>query len=189
MYQCAYTSESWAAQTKNPQNRMDTVGTALCEAAGGKLIGAWLSFGDYDAVVIADRPNMESMAAVALAIASGGAVKSSKPTDLREPAGRQAMGRFRMRQTVFVASRALASPRKALYERSKRAPLGHGLLDVDPMTIGPIPAARGVWPSRGLGPRGERAEHLRCQRASLAYDVVPRRTTGFPPSARFTVPY
>jgi hypothetical protein len=28
---------------------MDTVGTALCEAADGKLIGAWLSFGDYDA--------------------------------------------------------------------------------------------------------------------------------------------
>ena len=52
--------ESWAAQIKNPQNRMDTVGTALCEAAGGKLIGAWLCFGDYDAVVIADMPNMES---------------------------------------------------------------------------------------------------------------------------------
>ena len=82
MYQCAYTSESWAAQTKNPQNCMDTVGTALCEAAGGKLIGAWLSFGDYDAVVIADMPNIESMAAVALAIAGGGAVKSSKTTVL-----------------------------------------------------------------------------------------------------------
>ena len=33
MYQAAYTPESWAAQLKNPQNRAETVGRALCEAA------------------------------------------------------------------------------------------------------------------------------------------------------------
>ena len=41
MYQAAYTPESWAAQLKNPQNRAETVGRALCEAAGGKCLGAW----------------------------------------------------------------------------------------------------------------------------------------------------
>jgi uncharacterized protein with GYD domain len=82
MYQLAYTPESWAAQVKNPQNRAETVGRAVCEAAGGKLIGAWLCFGEYDAVLIAEMPDMESMASFALAIAAGGALKASKTTVL-----------------------------------------------------------------------------------------------------------
>ena len=82
MYQAAYSSDSWAAQVKNPQNRVETVGRQLCEAGGGKFVGGWLSFGDYDLVLIADVPNNESMAAIALAIAAGGAVKSAKTTVL-----------------------------------------------------------------------------------------------------------
>ena len=80
MYQFAYTPESWAAQIKHPENRIEKVGKASCEAAGGKLLGAWLSFGEYDAVLIADVPNEESMAGLALAIAAGGALKSSRTT-------------------------------------------------------------------------------------------------------------
>jgi uncharacterized protein with GYD domain len=77
MYQAAYTPESWAAQLKNPQNRAETVGRALCQAAGGKCLGAWYCFGEYDLIIIAEMPNAESMAAVALAVAAGGAVKSA----------------------------------------------------------------------------------------------------------------
>src|ERR1700680_4700480 len=82
MYQAAYTAESWAAQIKNPQNRVETVGRQACEAVGGKLVGGWLCFGDYDLVLIADVPNNESMSAIALAIAAGGAIKASKTTVL-----------------------------------------------------------------------------------------------------------
>jgi uncharacterized protein with GYD domain len=82
MYQFAYTPESWAAQVKNPQNRVETVGRAVCEAAGGKFVGGWLCFGEYDAVLIADMPDMESMTALALAVAAGGAIKASKTTAL-----------------------------------------------------------------------------------------------------------
>ncbi|MFI5015480.1 MAG: GYD domain-containing protein [Hyphomicrobiales bacterium] len=82
MYQFAYTSESWAAQVKNPQNRIETVGRAACKAAGGKFLGGWLCFGEYDAVLIADVPDMESMAAIALAVAAGGAIKTGKTTAL-----------------------------------------------------------------------------------------------------------
>ena len=82
MYQAAYTPESWAAQLKNPQNRVEAVGRQACEAAGGKLVGGWLCFGEYDLVIIADLPNNESMAAIALAIGAGGAIKSSKTTVL-----------------------------------------------------------------------------------------------------------
>jgi uncharacterized protein with GYD domain len=82
MYQAAYTGESWAAQVKNPQNRVEAVGRQVCEAVGGKLIGGWLCFGDYDLVIIADVPNNEAMAAIALGVACGGAVKASKTTAL-----------------------------------------------------------------------------------------------------------
>ena len=41
MYEAAYTAESWAAQMKNPQNRVEAVGRAACEAVGGNLIGGW----------------------------------------------------------------------------------------------------------------------------------------------------
>jgi uncharacterized protein with GYD domain len=82
MYQFAYTPESWAAQIKKPENRAETVGRAVCEAAGGKLVGAWLCLGEYDVVLIAEMPDMESMASLALAIGAGGALKSSKTTAL-----------------------------------------------------------------------------------------------------------
>jgi hypothetical protein len=46
MYQGAYTSQSWAAQVRNPQNRIETVGRQACEAVGGQMVGAWYCFGD-----------------------------------------------------------------------------------------------------------------------------------------------
>jgi uncharacterized protein with GYD domain len=82
MYQAAYTPESWAAQIKNPQDRVEAVGRQACEAAGGELVGGWLCFGDYDLVIIADVPDNESMAAIALAVGAGGAMKASKTTVL-----------------------------------------------------------------------------------------------------------
>ena len=82
MYQAAYTSESWAAQMKNPQNRVEAVGRQVCEAAGGQFIGGWLCFGEYDLVIIADVPDNESMSAIALAAGAGGAIKSSRTTVL-----------------------------------------------------------------------------------------------------------
>jgi uncharacterized protein with GYD domain len=82
MYQAAYTAESLAAQLKNPQNRVDAVGKAACEAVGGKLVGGYYCFGDYDLIIIADVPNDESMAAIALAIGAGGALRAGKTTKL-----------------------------------------------------------------------------------------------------------
>ncbi len=95
MYQAAYTPESWAAQIKNPQNRVETVGRQACEAVGGKLVGGWLCFGEYDLVIIADVPNNESMAALALAVGAGGAIKASKTTVLMT--GTEGVGPWRRR--------------------------------------------------------------------------------------------
>jgi uncharacterized protein with GYD domain len=82
MYQAAYSVESWAAQLKDPQNRVETTGRKLCEAAGGKLLGGWYCFGDYDFMILADMPDNKSMTALALAAAAGGAIKSAKTTVL-----------------------------------------------------------------------------------------------------------
>ena len=82
LYQGAYTSESWAAQLKNPANRVEIIGRQACESAGGRLIGAWYSFGEYDIALIAEMPDNESMTAMSLAIAAGGAIKAAKTTVL-----------------------------------------------------------------------------------------------------------
>src|SRR2546421_9707626 len=87
MYQAAYTPESWAAQLKNPQNRVEAVGRAACEAVGGKLIGGWYCFCEYDLVIIADVPDNESKSAIAMAIAAGGALQAGKTTGFMSGAG------------------------------------------------------------------------------------------------------
>ena len=82
MCQLAYTPESWAAQLKKPQSRIEVVARAACESVGGKLVGGWYCFGDYDGFFIADMPDNESMAGAALAVAAGGACKTFKTTVL-----------------------------------------------------------------------------------------------------------
>jgi len=81
LLQVAYTSEAWATLVKNPQDRFSVVSKAL-ENLGGRLVGGWLSFGDYDFVGIGELPDNVSAAAFALAAAAGGAVKSVKTTPL-----------------------------------------------------------------------------------------------------------
>ena len=82
MYQFSYTANAWAAQMRNPQDRINSVARPACEAVGAKLVGGWVSFGDYDIVLIVDAPDSESMAGLAIAVAAGGALKSSKTTPL-----------------------------------------------------------------------------------------------------------
>ena len=82
MWQAAYTAESWASQLKNPQNRIEAAARPAVEAAGGKLIGGWYCFGEYDVVLIADMPNHQAMSAAALAAVAGGRIKSAKTTVL-----------------------------------------------------------------------------------------------------------
>jgi uncharacterized protein with GYD domain len=82
LYQLAYTSESLAAQIKNPQDRLELVGKQLVDAVGAHIVGGGYSFGEYDVSIIVDAADDVTMAAVALAIAAGGAVKAAKTTSL-----------------------------------------------------------------------------------------------------------
>lgn len=93
LYQLAYTPESWATQVKNPQNRIEQVSPAV-EALGGKILSAHYAFGKYDLIVLLEMPDNEAMAAFALAVAAGGAVKSARTTPLMAiDEGMRAMGK------------------------------------------------------------------------------------------------
>lgn len=84
LYQAAYTSQGWATLIEKPQNRIEAVRPAV-EKLGGKIRGAYFSFGEYDVVLIAEMPDNVSMAALAMAIAAGGAVKNAQTTVLMSP--------------------------------------------------------------------------------------------------------
>ena len=73
LYQFAYTPESLAAQMKNPQDRLEVVGKQLAESAGVKIVAGGYSCGEYDVAVIVEAADDITMAAVALALAAGGA--------------------------------------------------------------------------------------------------------------------
>jgi uncharacterized protein with GYD domain len=81
MYQIAYTSESLAAQIKDPKDSLEVVKPAL-EAAGATLVTGGYSFGDYDVVAIYEAPDDIAAAAIALAFGAGGAAKSARTTKL-----------------------------------------------------------------------------------------------------------
>lgn len=81
MYQASYTSDNWATQIQNPQNRAEQIRT-MVEANGGKMLGFYYTFGEYDVVLITEFPDNVSASAVILAAISSGVVKSGKTTVL-----------------------------------------------------------------------------------------------------------
>jgi len=72
-----YTREAIKGMIVKPEDRADAV-SRLLSKAGGRLIGHYLTFGEYDFLVISEAPGETQMAAVLLAVGSGGGV-----TDLR----------------------------------------------------------------------------------------------------------
>ena len=82
LYQAAYTSESLAAQIKDPQDRFETAGRPAIEAVGGKLLGGGFSFGEYDLAALFEAPNDVAAAAFAVAVAAGGAIRTARTTKL-----------------------------------------------------------------------------------------------------------
>ena len=81
MVQASYSVSATAAMIKNPQDRAAAV-KPLIERMGGKLHGAWLSFGEYDIVVIAEVPDNVSAAALAMAVGASGGMSAYRTTPL-----------------------------------------------------------------------------------------------------------
>jgi uncharacterized protein with GYD domain len=77
----SYTPETWARLVKNPEDRREAARTYI-ESVGGKLHGFWYAFGEHDGWTLWEAPDNVSMAAVAVAIGSGGAVTNLNTTVL-----------------------------------------------------------------------------------------------------------
>ena len=76
-----YTPEAWARLIRNPEDRREAARTYI-ESVGGRLHGFWYAFGEHDGYTLWEAPDNVSMAAVALAIAGGGALSSLETTVL-----------------------------------------------------------------------------------------------------------
>jgi uncharacterized protein with GYD domain len=77
----SYTPETWARLISNPEDRR-AAAQSYIEAVGGKLHGFWYAFGTHDGLTLWEAPDNVSMAAVAAAISSGGAISSLETTVL-----------------------------------------------------------------------------------------------------------
>src|SRR5205809_6268576 len=77
----SYTSETWSRLIGNPEDRRKAAQSYI-ESVGGKLHGFWYGFGTYDGYNLWEAPDNVSMAAVAIAIGSGGALSKIETTPL-----------------------------------------------------------------------------------------------------------
>lgn len=82
LIQAAYTTDAVSTLVKNPQDRAETAARPLIESLGGKLVGMWMAFGEYDLVGITELPDNVSAVALSMAVSAGGAIKTFKTTPL-----------------------------------------------------------------------------------------------------------
>ena len=74
-----YTRDAIKGMLIKPEDRADPLARLLAKV-GGRLIGYYLTFGEYDFLSIAEVPNESQMAAVLLAAGSSGGVTDLKTT-------------------------------------------------------------------------------------------------------------
>ena len=74
-----YTREAIKGMIVKPEDRADAVARLLSKA-GGRLIGYYLTFGEYDFLMIAEAPGETQMAAALLAAGSSGGVTALRTT-------------------------------------------------------------------------------------------------------------
>jgi uncharacterized protein with GYD domain len=74
-----YTRDAIRGMIAKPEDRSEEV-SKLLQKAGGKLLSHYLTFGEYDFLVICEAPNEQAMASVVLAAAAGGGVSDVRTT-------------------------------------------------------------------------------------------------------------
>ena len=77
----SYTPETWARLIANPEDRRQAAREYI-ESVGGTLHGFWYAFGPHDGYTLWEAPDNVSMAAVALALSGGGALRPLETTVL-----------------------------------------------------------------------------------------------------------
>ena len=100
LIQGAYKETAAKALTGRPADRSAVV-KKMVESLGGKLHAFYLSFGEYDVVVIAELPGNESAVAMGLATVAGGAMAKYHTTVLLSPD--EAVGAMKKAKKVAYA--------------------------------------------------------------------------------------
>jgi uncharacterized protein with GYD domain len=77
----SYSSEAVKALVDNPQDRSKAA-AAAAESMGGKMVGFWFAFGEFDGVFLMEAPDNATAAAVAMKIAAPGALSKIETTVL-----------------------------------------------------------------------------------------------------------
>ena len=77
----SYTTDAMKALLSDPQDR-SAAAREVAESLGGKLLGFWYAFGEFDGVFLMEAPDNASAAALAMAIGAGGALSDVETTVL-----------------------------------------------------------------------------------------------------------
>jgi uncharacterized protein with GYD domain len=76
-----YSQDSIKAMIDNPQDRSKAA-AEVAESLGGKLVGFWFAFGEYDGAYLMEAPDNASAAALAMAVGGSGALSKVETTVL-----------------------------------------------------------------------------------------------------------
>jgi uncharacterized protein with GYD domain len=77
----SYTTDAMKALLDQPQDR-SAAAREVAESLGGKLLGFWYAFGEFDGVFLMEAPDNASAAALAMAVGAGGALSEIETTVL-----------------------------------------------------------------------------------------------------------
>ena len=77
----SYTTDAMKSLLAQPQDR-SAAAREVAESLGGKLLGFWYAFGEFDGVFLMEAPDNASAAALAMAVGSGGALLDVETTVL-----------------------------------------------------------------------------------------------------------
>src|SRR3712207_959328 len=70
----SYSTDAVRALVDEPQDR-SAAAREVAESLGGKLLGFWFAFGEYDGAFLMEAPDNASAAALAMAVGASGALK------------------------------------------------------------------------------------------------------------------
>ena len=76
-----YTTDAMKALLNQPEDR-SAAAREVAETLGGKLLGFWYAFGEFDGVFLMEAPDNASAAALAMAVGAGGALSDVETTVL-----------------------------------------------------------------------------------------------------------
>jgi uncharacterized protein with GYD domain len=84
LFHFSYTPVALRSLIANPQDRKASTAAAVA-SVGGKLLGFWYAFGEYDGHILAEMPDDTAAAALAVTVGSSGANSKFVTEPLLEP--------------------------------------------------------------------------------------------------------